>query len=486
MPFLGRLRRNFAGRVLALAAATALQILLAVALLPLATRVLSAQDFGVYGLLMSVVALVAAVSDGGAGLVLPAKFEAAPANERPRLVASLALVSLAVSASAGLLLVVLWPWRHILFPDGALDGVSPAAALLAAAIMSARALTGVALCVFSVTGRGIAIAAQMAMQSVTVFVGTLVALFAFGLGSTGLLAGAFCGQFAALAISAWLLGWEYVRVLPTRRWLALAATGAPTAGVGGLVDGLRVVGENTLLARAGGLAVVGYYGHARLYASMLTAASNAIAHNVWSRSLQEARDGASGFAVTGRAWAPVHLGLAVIGLVFVCLGGEIVHAITNGKLDPAAIYIPGFVVIVLVQSSGKANTAAIYATGSVLTLSWIRVALVVAGLAALVPAIAWAGIWGILLVSLVEALAYRICIWLLTVRYRMVPFQDQFVVLGGAVIAASFALVQLVPLSLGARLAVMLAGSAVLITVGRHVIADAIAAMRAILHSPGA
>lgn len=482
-PFLGRIRGNFAGRVLTLAMATALQIVLGVALLPLATRVLSAPDFGAYGLLMSVVALVAAISDGGAGLILPSKFEPASAEERRRLVASLAWLSLAVSTTAGMLLLALWPWHHVVFPSGSLDVIPLAAVLLAAAVMPARAVTSVAVSVFSVTGRGVAIAAQMVAQSVTLFLTTLIALFVFALGTASLFVGVFCGQLAALSVALWLLGGGYVFALPARRWLALTATSAPTAGVAGLVDGLRVVGENALLARVSGLGAVGYLSHARLYAGMLISASNAVAHNVWARSLREARETAGEFDFTGRAWAPVHLGLTIIGLVFVFVGTEIVHVITNGKLDPAADFIPGFVVIALVQSSGKPNTAAIYAIGSVIALSWIRVALVVVGLVALLPAIALLGIWGILAVTLAEALAYRICIRLLTLKYRKVPFQDQFVVLGIMVIAAGFALVQFVPLSLGARMAIMIAGVAALLAAGRHVMADAIAAIRAVLGS---
>ena len=62
------------GRVVALASAIAFHAMLSVALLPLTTQVLSATDYGVYVLLMSVVALVGAAADGGAGLLLPAHY----------------------------------------------------------------------------------------------------------------------------------------------------------------------------------------------------------------------------------------------------------------------------------------------------------------------------------------------------------------------------------------------------------------------------
>ena len=78
---LGRIRTHIVGRVMTLASAIALHAILCVALLPLATRVLSAVDYGTYALLMSIVALGAA-ADGGAGLLLPAHYRTASSSER--------------------------------------------------------------------------------------------------------------------------------------------------------------------------------------------------------------------------------------------------------------------------------------------------------------------------------------------------------------------------------------------------------------------
>src|SRR6201987_3214634 len=78
---LGRIRSHFVGRVMTLAAATAFNAILSVALLPLATRHLGASDYGTYGLLMSIVVLVGAAADGGAGLLVPTHYGSASASE---------------------------------------------------------------------------------------------------------------------------------------------------------------------------------------------------------------------------------------------------------------------------------------------------------------------------------------------------------------------------------------------------------------------
>jgi O-antigen/teichoic acid export membrane protein len=176
---LGRIRTHFVGRVVTLAAATAFSVLLLVALLPLTTQHLGASDYGTYGLLMSIVALVGVAADGGAGLLVPAHYGPASASERARLFVSLTVFAGIEASAAGLFLVVLWTWRHNTFSDQA---VPLTAIVLTAVLMPMRAVTNISILIFSVTGRGPAIAAQMAIQSLIVFLSTLAALFKFTMG----------------------------------------------------------------------------------------------------------------------------------------------------------------------------------------------------------------------------------------------------------------------------------------------------------------
>src|SRR5215469_1540124 len=180
---LGRIRAHFVGRVLTLAAVTAFNAILSVALLPLATRHLGASDYGIYGLVMSIVVLVSAAADGGAGLLVPAHYGPASASERARLFVSLAVFAGIGASAARLFLVVLWTWQHNIFSD---QVVPLAAIVLTAVLMPMRAVTNISILTFSVTGRGPAIAAQMALQSLVVFLSTLAALFEFTKGGTSL------------------------------------------------------------------------------------------------------------------------------------------------------------------------------------------------------------------------------------------------------------------------------------------------------------
>jgi O-antigen/teichoic acid export membrane protein len=173
---LGRVRRHFVGRVVTLAAATTFNTILSVALLPLATRHLGASDYGTYGLLMSIVMLVGAAADGGAGLLVPTHYGLASPSERARLFVSLAVFAGAAASTAGVILIILWTWQHRAFGDQAFPF---AAIVLSAVLMPLRAITNISIMIFSVTGRGFAIAAQIAIQSLVVFLTTLAALFEF-------------------------------------------------------------------------------------------------------------------------------------------------------------------------------------------------------------------------------------------------------------------------------------------------------------------
>src|SRR5262249_37119901 len=108
---LGRIRAHFVGRVVTLAAATAFNAILSVALLPLATRQLGASDYGIYGLVISIVALVSAAADGGAGLLVPTHYGCASASERALFVSVAIFAGIAASV-AGLLMIVPWLCYH--------------------------------------------------------------------------------------------------------------------------------------------------------------------------------------------------------------------------------------------------------------------------------------------------------------------------------------------------------------------------------------
>jgi len=472
---LGRIRRHFVGRVVTLAAATAFNAILSVALLPLATRQLGASDYGIYGLVISIVVLVSAAADGGAGLLVPAHYGSASTSERARLFVSLAVFAGIAATAAGLLMIIPWLWHHGTFSD---QTIPLAAIALSVALMPMRAITNISVMIFSVTDRGLAIAAQLAIQSLVTFLSTLVALFEFEMGVTSLFIGACCGQFAALGVGLVALGRRHVWSPPSRDWFRRAATNSPTTAASGIVDGTRGFGENALLTSAIGVHAVGILGHARLYHGLLMALGNAVGHNLWAKSLEEARNPHSSFEITRSAWTPVQIAVTCAGIIFAFVGQEIVDLIGNGKFTEAAPYIPALFVIALIQTTEQPANAVVCALGRAASATWTRITLAVGSLIALYPAIVLFGIKGVIAICIIEAVVYRVYLRMLASRERKVPFQDHVAVFGSFAIFAEIVYVHWAVPPLTLQLALMTAGLAMLFIVGRRSISEMISAGR--------
>jgi O-antigen/teichoic acid export membrane protein len=469
----GRIRRHFVGRVLTLAAATVFNAILAVALLPLTTRHLGASDYGTYGLLMSIVVLVGSAADGGAGLLIPAHYGPASASERARLFVSLAVLAGSGASAAGLLLIILWTWQFSAFSD---TSIPLTAIALSAVLMPLRVITNISGMIFSVTGRGLAIAAQVAMQSLVMFLSTLAALFDLNMGGTSLFFGAVCGQVAALCVGLIALGRAHMLSFPSRDWFRRAVTSAPTTAASGLVDGTRGFGETALLTNAIGLHAIGILNHARLYHGLSMALGNAVGHNLWSKSLEEARNPHSNFEITRSAWTPVQIAITCAGIILTFVGKEIVNIISNGKFTEAADYIPALFVIALIQTAEQPANAIVCALGRAASATWARTIMALGSFIALYPTIVLFGIKGVIAICIIESVAYRLYLRVLASRERKVPFQDHVAVFGSFAIIAATAYVHWAVPSLTVQLALMTVGIAMLIIIARRSISEVILA----------
>jgi O-antigen/teichoic acid export membrane protein len=457
---------------MALTAATVLQTALGIALVPLATMVLSAADFGLYALLMSMSALAGVASDGGVGIVFPAHYVNASLAERGRMFASFAYFSAAIGTSLGLIILVGWSWRHALFAPDYLDAAPPLVIALTAAMMPLRAVGMAATNMFSAGGRGMAIAVQLAVQAIVNFVVAVLGLFVFDMHVTALFVGALAGLASNLGVSLAILRRSYGALVPSRQWLARVKAAAPTAGAIGLLDGTRSVLENGILAGATGLSAVGYWGHARLYPSLLTSLANSVSHNIWGIALADAQKPKSKFEVVGRVWTPVQLLQVMFGLAFALVGREIVDLISHGKLTPAAVYVAPLIIVTLIQHSGKPATATTFANGFGIAATRFRLVSMTVGTLVLWPAIHMFGIAGLIAVLAVEALAYRLYLVRLAVRVRSLPFQDGVVVAGIAAIVIAAAGVTLFEPPFLVRLLVLSAILLGCVLAYRHYIAD--------------
>lgn len=478
MRFLSRIRTHFVGRVATLAIATAFSAMLSIALLPLATQVLQASDYGTYALLMSIVTLVSMAMDGGASLLLPANYGPASTLERGKLFASVALFAGLSAGTIAVLLASLWLWQHEAFPNQVIPFVTIA---LTAIIIPMRAVTSISITMFSVTGRSLAIAAQMTGQAVFVFAATLVALYGFSMGGVSLFIGAACGQFAALCICLLVVLYKKELSGPSRPGLQAAMTSAPATALSGFADGGRAFGEYAMLASLGGMHATGILSHARLYYNLLMTLGSAVTHNVTVRSLHDARNPLSTFNRTKRAWVPVQIAFSCAGIIFAFLGTEIVETISNGKLTEAAFYIPALIIMALIRITEQPAAAIVYASGRAASAAWFRTITVLGSVVMLYPLIATFGIEGIIAVGIVEAALYRRYIRILAGRERNVPFQDGLAYFGCLAIIAATVYKHLEMPPLHIELPAMVGGIAIIFLIGHRSIGEMITAVRQLM-----
>jgi len=271
------------------------------------------------------------------------------------------------------------------------------------------------------------------------------------------------------------LGHHHLLSFPSRDWFRRAAISAPTTVASGLVDGTRGFGENALLTSTIGLHAVAILSHARLYHGLLTALANAVGHNLWAKSLDEARNPHSNFETTRSAWTPVQITITCAGIIFTFVGKEIVDIISNGKFAAAAAYIPALFLIALIQTTERPANAIVCASDRAASATWARTVMALGSFIALFPAIVLFGIKGGVAICIIEAVAYRLYLRLLAGRERKtVPFQDHVAVFGCFAIVAETAYVHWVVPPLTIQLALMAVGIAMLIVVGRRSIAEMI------------
>ncbi|MBS0245107.1 MAG: hypothetical protein JSR61_00690 [Proteobacteria bacterium] len=470
MNLLIAVRNHFAGRVAAMVIATVFSTAISVALLPLATRTLHAADYGSYALLMSMVTLVGTAMDGGASLLLPALYGPASLQERRALFATMMTVAaLGAGAFALVLLGIAFyapkAWFGLAIP---LDSI-----LATAALMPMRTVTSIAVITFSTTGRSGAIALQMVVQSIFVFIATLIALFWLSLGGPSLIIGAAFGQLAALAVCLGTLSYHgELSVKPSRQWLRRSLRNAPTSAGAGFMDGARGFAENAFMTKLEGLHGAGILAHARLYYNFLMALVSSVAHSVQVKSLADARDPASPMNRTRSAWTPVHIALGGAGIFFALFATNVVNIISNGKLVEAAPYIPMFVVVALIQISEQPASAIVFASGKAGIAVRFRIVLTFCGLIALFPMISYLGIAGIVAVSLGEAVLYRLGLRLLARTVREVPFQDAVAYFACLATVATMLWANLTSPELYERIAWMIGGCFAVALAGRRSIKE--------------
>jgi O-antigen/teichoic acid export membrane protein len=195
----------------------------------------------------------------------------------------------------------------------------------------------------------------------------------------------------------------------------------------------------------------------------MTQGTNAFANVLWPIALKEAQLADSRFMRIRPVWDLVYAGLACVGVGAVFLGNEVVSLLTHDKFSQAGSWLPWLVVYVLLQNAGKPATAVLYATHQGNLYSRIRIFTVLGAMLALLLLVPEYGVEAVLMVMIAEMLLTRVWLAISARRIGVVPFQDQWVVVGCLLILACWCLEQAFDLSLAYRCAAVVGSSGIVI-----------------------
>lgn len=452
--------RHLMSRVSVNLAASLLQGLLGLALIPMATFVLGPQDYGVYGMAVVVVALVVAVCETGSAYVLYGHYPALDEPGRARLQSTLLALALLLGLLAAVVVLLAWPMlaRHVPL----LSELTRSETWLLCLTLPLRTIWSIMNPILIVRERSEWLAVSLLLQSVVNMLVILACLYLLETGRSALFWGQWAGLLVCVAVPLVLLRrsvWAPLRL----QWLRQVRGVALGAWFAGLIDNTRATLESALIVKAASGEVLGNYNHARVYQGLMTQGTNAFANVLWPIALKEAQLADSRFARIRPVWDLVYAGLACIGVGAVFLGDEVVSLLTHGKFVQAGAWLPWLVVYVLLQNAGKPATAVLYAAKKGNLYSRIRIFTVLVAVLALSLLVPAYGVEAVLMVVIAEMLMTRVWLAVAARRIGVVPFQDQWVVVGCLLTVGCWCLEQALDLSLADRYAAVVGLSGIVI-----------------------
>lgn len=408
------------------------QATLSLLILPVTTRILGPEDYGIFALLNSITALGLGLGGVVGTYLLSSFYPLASAAQRAELVSSLLYVGIIVSAAFGAGLLFTWQYAASTWPF--LLSVPTSALYWAIAAMVISVPWTIAYVVIILDGAALNFAITTITASIVSAITVIVGLYYFHLGLLSLFLAAFAGSLVMFGGAVKVL-LKYLRLRMDRKWLTSILKLGTLAIPANILELVQTTVERSLLLAFGGFQQVGLYSHAQQYKNMTFAATKAVSNSSWPVTLEEARMPDPRFYKTGRIWKAVYVFISILVILFATLGPEIIGAITNGKFKNAGDYAAILILILLVQFSGKPQLGMLYARGQASFLSMLTLVAMAAALPLTIVLIPKWGVPGAMIGITCQMVIFRVGIHLRANALHKTPFQDQWAI-KGIVIAA--------------------------------------------------
>ena len=403
------------------------QGIIVIALIPMATFVLSPHDYGVYALAISVAALVAVMCEVGSAYVLYANYSKLDARECASMQSTLFTLALGLSLLAIMIFYFSWPLFLHYIP--LLSELTATEIGLLYFMIPLKAVWFIMYPILVLSQRSEWLVGSLVLQSIINFLVIFSCLYLFDVGRAALFWGHALGHLGCLCLPLIFLGRSMLGPLQFQ-WCLKVREVAAKAWLASFADNVRLTLENFLIVKMVSSSALGNFNHARIYQGLLMQVTNSFANVMLPIALNSAQYKKSRFTRIRPVWDFVYIGLTCFGIGAVFLGDEVVLFLTHGKFLFAGSWLPWLVIYVLLQNAGKAATAVILANERANLYSNVRIftlTLTVLALIALVPSY---GMEAVLFTLVTEMLIMRILIGIVARKIQPVPFQDQWVLFG--------------------------------------------------------
>jgi len=394
---------------------------MALTVLPLMTRHLTAADYGFFALVVSVVAAIGILPTVGSSAAMARHFSGATTEARMDLIANILTLATALGIVGAVLFVPIWHFILYYLQDdvGRLTTLDLVLVLISIvgtgwAPIAAEALT--------LDGRARVFAVVSIVRDAIGALAGVVALYVYDMGGTSLFISLAVASVADVVLSAAALS----RYLGGRLSFSLCRallremhlTAANVFDTGG------VVVERGLISANIGLNVLGIVSHSQTYENLMMIVTKAVSRASWADCLAEARRGTRDFSTSMMVTEIISVLCTMGAVALATVGYDAIGILSHGKFSYAAYFAAIWMGTIALRTTGFAPKALVYASGRA---EFFSVSVIVSRVLSIAILFLLASHWGgvaIVLAGVTSALVAKAIVFALANRIAPVPFQD--------------------------------------------------------------
>ena len=288
---------------------------------------------------------------------------------------------------------------------------------------------------------------------------------------------------AFLFIGAIIIFAPYARFRIEREWAKRIINLGVNASVGSFSEKVFSAVERSVLTIILGPFSLGLYNHSQKYHKATVLLQGAFADSIWPVTLEEARAENPTFRRTMKGWDVIYLFIGLSGIGAATLGSYVISWLTNDKFTAAAIFVPFWMIVLLIQLSGRGANGILFSHDEGIYLARLQTASMVITIALLFIFIPAFGVAGALAVTALQHLIYRIGMQIKSIRHYHYKFEDKWPLIYTSLILLTLGISTYFPLKLAQNAILFSCVSLLTIYLARDIVTYGIQLLRSTLQA---